>query len=88
MEKIRQEKGAKWALWLSRCLLALALAAAVLTVRTCFPQGIRTVSGWLGLGENGRAQAAFMALRDALAEGDGVVEAFAETYQVFSGETP
>ena len=85
MEKNKQEKGP---LWLSRCLLALALAVAVWTARTCCAQEIGTLSGWLGLGESGRTQAAFLTLRDALAEGDGVVEAFAESYQVFSGETP
>ena len=38
--------------------------------------------------ENGRTRAAFSALSGALSEGDGVVAAFAESYQTLAGETP
>ena len=39
-------------------------------------------------GEDGRTRAAFSALSGALSEGDGVVAAFAESYQTLAGETP
>ena len=46
------------------------------------------VKDWLGLGKNGRTRAAFSVLSEALGAGDGVVAAFAESYQTLAGETP
>ena len=91
MEKTKREEGQKtgrWARWISRAYLSLALAAVVLTVRTCCPGAVEQVKDWLGLGEDGRTRAAFSALSGALSEGDGVVAAFAESYQTLAGETP
>ena len=73
---------------ISRLTLMLALAVLVLTVRTCCPYAVEQVKDWLGLGKNGRTRAAFSALSGALSEGDGVVAAFAESYQTLAGETP
>ena len=73
---------------ISRLALMLALAVLVLTVKTCCSSAVEQVKGWLGLGENGRTRAAFSALSGALSEGDGVVAAFAESYQTLAGETP
>ena len=87
MEKKTQETGHR-ARWISRAYLSLALAAVVLTVRTCCPGAVQRVKDWLGLGKNGRTRAAFSALSGALSEGDGVVAAFAESYQTLAGETP
>ena len=84
--KTRQKTG-RWARWISRAYLSIALVAAVLTLRTCCPGAVQTAKDWLGLGEDGRTRAAFSALRGALAEGEGVVAAFAESYQTFAGET-
>ena len=75
-------------IWLSRLFLALALTVCVLTARVCCPRAVQTAKQWLGFGENGRTQAAFSALERALKEGDNVVAAFAESYQVLAGETP
>ena len=91
MEKTKREEGQKTghrARWISRAYLSLALAAVVLTVRTCCPGAVETVRDVLGLGEEGRTRAAFAELRDALAEGESVVAAFAESYQALAGETP
>ena len=69
--------------------LMLALAVLVLTVRTCCPYAVEQVKDWLGLGEDGRTRAAFSALSEcAVQQGDGVVAAFAESYQTLAGETP
>lgn len=87
MEKKTQETG-RWARWISRAYLSLALAAVVLTVRTCCPDAVETVRDVLGLGEEGRTRAAFAELRDALSDGESVVAAFAESYQALAGETP
>ena len=87
MEKRAQETG-RWARWISRAYLSLALAAVVLTVRTCCPGAVETVRAVLGLGEGGRTRAAFAELRDALSDGESVVAAFAESYQALAGETP
>ena len=40
------------------------------------------------VGEDGRTRAAFSVLSEALGAGDGVVAAFAESYQTLAGETP
>lgn len=72
----------------SRLALMLALAVLVLTVRTCCPYAVEQVKDWLGLGEDGRTRAAFSVLSEALGAGDGVVAAFAESYQTLAGETP
>ena len=69
-------------------LAMLALAVLVLTVRTCCPYAVEQVKDWLGLGEDGRTRAAFSVLSEALGAGDGVVAAFAESYQTLAGETP
>ena len=91
MERTMREEGQKmgrWARWISRAYLSLALAAVVLTVRTCCPGAVEAAKDFLGFGEEGRTRAAFSELRDALAEGESVVAAFAESYQAFAGETP
>lgn len=67
--------------WLSGIFLALAVAVCALTVRTCCPQAVAAAKKWLGFGEGGRAQAAFLALEDTLASGGGVAEAFASSRQ-------
>ena len=62
MEKTKREEGQKtgrWARWISRAYLSLALAAVVLTVRTCCPGAVETVRDVLGLGEGGRTRAGF-----------------------------
>ena len=90
-ERTEREEGRKTgraARWLSRAYLSLALAAVVLTLKTCCPGAVQAAKEFLGLGEAGRTQAAFSELRNALSEGEGVVAAFAESYQVFAGETP
>ena len=73
-------------LWLSRLFLVLALTACIWTVRVCCPKAVQTAKQWLGLGEHGRTRAAFSALEGALADGNGVAAAFAESYQVLAGE--
>lgn len=91
MERTRHEEGQKTsraARWISRAYLSLALAAAVLTVRTCCPGAVEAAKEALGLGDTGRTRAAFLELRDALSEGESVAAAFAESYQAFAGETP
>ena len=90
MEEVRCENRRKTApgVWLSRGFLALALAAVVATCRLCMPQAGQAIRGWLGLEEGGRVQAAFSALQDALAGGQEVASAFAESYLVLTGETP
>ena len=53
MEKTKREewqKTGRWARWISRAYLSLALAAVVLTVRTCCPGAVETVRDVLGLG--------------------------------------
>lgn len=82
------QQGGRVGVLISRLALMLALAVLVLTVRTCCPGAVQRVKDWLGLGEDGRTRAAFSALSGALSEGDGVVAAFAESYQTLAGETP
>ncbi len=82
------QKAGRVGVLISRLALMLALAVLVLTVRTCCPGAVQRVKDWLGLGKNGRTRAAFSALSGALSEGDGVVAAFAESYQTLAGETP
>ena len=46
MEKTKREEGQKtgrWARWISRAYVSIALAAVVLTVRTCCPGAVETV---------------------------------------------
>ena len=74
--------------WLSGLFLAAALVVTIFTIRTCCPRAVQSMQAWLGLHEGGRTREAFAALTDALAKGDGVVAAFAESYQVIAGETP
>ena len=74
--------------WLSGLFLAAAVVITIFTVRTCCPGAVQSAEGWLGLNEGGRTRQAFAALKDALAEGDGVAAAFAESYQVIAGGTP
>lgn len=91
MEKTKREEGQKRGAGRAGVrghICRSALAAVVLTVRTCCPGAVETVRDVLGLGEGGRTRAAFAELRDALAEGESVVAAFAESYQTFAGETP
>lgn len=91
MEEDRTRKTAKRGrgkLWLSRLFLAAALIACVLTARVCCPGAVQTAQQWMGLGEHGRTRAAFSALERALKEGDDAAAAFAESYQVLTGETP
>ena len=90
MEKIlgNGQRTGRAARWLSRAYLSLALAALVLTIRTCCPGAVEAAKELLGLGEEGRTRAAFSELRGALSEGESVVAAFAESYQAFAGETP
>ena len=87
MEKRAQETG-RWARWISRAYLSLALVAKEQKNRTCCPGAVETVRDVLGLGEGGRTRAAFAELRDALSDGESVVAAFAESYQALAGETP
>ena len=82
------QKNGRTGVLLSRLALVLALAALVLTLKTCCPGAVEQAKDWLGLGEGGRTRAAFSALSEALGEGDGVVAAFAESYQTLTGETP
>ena len=74
--------------WISRIFLAAALAISILTIRNCCPHAVQAAMQWLGLGENGKTREAFSTLRDALADGESAVAAFAESYQVIVGETP
>ena len=82
------QKSGRIGVLISRLTLMLALAVLVLTLKTCCPGAVQCAKDWLGLGENGRTRAAFSALSGALSEGDGVVAAFAESYQMLTGETP
>ena len=82
------KKNGRTGVLISRLALMLAIAVLALTVRTCCPGAVEQAKKWLGLGENGRTRAAFSALSGALSEGDGVVAAFAESYQTLAGETP
>ena len=71
--------------WLSRLFLLGAAVLLIYVCSVCCPTLSARVKALLGKTEDSRAVQAFSSLTGSLREGDGVVQAFSESYQVLTG---
>lgn len=71
--------------WLSRLFLLAAAVLLIYVCSVCCPTLTARVKTLLGKTKESRAVQAFSSLTGSLRAGDGVVQAFSESYEVLTG---
>lgn len=71
--------------WISRAYLLLAVAALILTLKTCVPAAGRVFTALSTAAQRSRSAQAFSELTQRLSEGEAVQQALSGSFEILTG---